>query len=59
MRQWEYMSITVKSGDSPDGQLNELGDAGWELVWIVGVQFSAIANGNVQVYRYVLKRLKS
>ena len=59
MQQWEYMSITVKVGDSPDGQLNDLGDAGWELVWIVAVQFSAIANGNVQVHRYVLKRPKS
>jgi hypothetical protein len=59
MQQWEYMSTTVKVDDSPDGQLNEIGDAGWELVWVVAVQFSAPIQGNAQVYRYVLKRPKS
>jgi hypothetical protein len=57
--QWEYTSFTVKIGDSPDSQLNELGDAGWELVSVIAVQFSMMANGNAQVNRYVLKRLKS
>jgi hypothetical protein len=59
IQQWEYVSITVKVGDSPDGQLNQLGDVGWELVWVVAVQFSAPLSGNAEAHRYVLKRLKS
>ena len=52
---WEYLILYQRHDDQDEGELNEVGAKGWELVSAVAVVHPTISNANIVCFYF--KRL--